>query len=254
MRRPCQPPLARTRLSCVHRVSASPRAPPLAVVPNTTIQPLRPASPSRPPDGAWDAPLRRLASALCRVDTFYDSMGGIVGYQLKSLQLITEAAASSEAAAAAAAAECAAADAMDACEGVAQRPEEHAAGEAQVGTGGVLRGRRRASPATCKGWRPVEPLSPPSAAPACTVPTPPPRSPLAPPAQVRYHVPPALDLAGEAGRRVGVRAAANGIMSLPFMAEILPVGGAARPQPRAPASCLCACSVSGRACLIGLFC
>lgn len=44
-------------------------------------------------------------------------------------------------------------------------------------------------------------------------------------AEVRYHVPPALDLAGEAGRRVGARAAAAGILSLPYMAEILPVGG-----------------------------
>jgi hypothetical protein len=45
------------------------------------------------------------------------------------------------------------------------------------------------------------------------------------PAAARFHVPPALDLAGEGGRRVGARAAAQGIMSLPFMAEILPVGG-----------------------------
>ena len=44
--------------------------------------------------------------------------------------------------------------------------------------------------------------------------------------RVTYHVPPALDLAGEGGRRVGARAAAAGILSMPFMAEVLPVGGA----------------------------
>lgn len=43
--------------------------------------------------------------------------------------------------------------------------------------------------------------------------------------QVRYLVPPAINLTGEAGRRAGTRAAAQGIMALPFMAEILPAGG-----------------------------
>lgn len=41
-----------------------------------------------------------------------------------------------------------------------------------------------------------------------------------------YHVPRALDLAGEDGREVGQRTAAAGLMALPRMAEIYPVGGA----------------------------
>jgi hypothetical protein len=42
---------------------------------------------------------------------------------------------------------------------------------------------------------------------------------------VSYHVPQALDLAGEGGREVGARTAAAGLAALPRMAEILPLGG-----------------------------
>jgi hypothetical protein len=45
-------------------------------------------------------------------------------------------------------------------------------------------------------------------------------------AHVTYHVPPGLDLAGEAGSQLGVRAAAQGLLAMPYLSEILPVGGA----------------------------
>ena len=41
--------------------------------------------------------LRRLAAALLRVDTFYDSLGGLAGYQLRCLELCAAAAAEDEA-------------------------------------------------------------------------------------------------------------------------------------------------------------
>ncbi|KAI8474308.1 MAG: hypothetical protein J3K34DRAFT_465788 [Monoraphidium minutum] len=149
---------------------------------------------SLPPPGgggpaAWAPHLRRLAGALERVEAFYDSMGGILGYQLKSLQLI--AANSAEAAAAAA---------------------NNAAGSAACGAAAAA-----ARPGGADALAAFEGAPPPEAHSA-------PRAGGA--AEVRYHVPPALDLAGEGGRRVGVRAAAAGIQALPFLAEILPVGGA----------------------------
>jgi hypothetical protein len=98
------------------------------------------------------------------VDTFYDSMGGLIGYQLKSLQLITAAKAS------------AATTAATPAEG------RHS------GTNGTA----------------VEDEQ----------------------AQVTYHVPPGVDLAGEAGSNTGVKAAAQGLLSLPYLSTILPVGGA----------------------------
>lgn len=42
---------------------------------------------------------------------------------------------------------------------------------------------------------------------------------------MQYHVPHALDLAGENGRELGEQAASQGLMALPRMAEIYPVGG-----------------------------
>lgn len=104
-------------------------------------------------------------------------MGGLIGYQLKSLQLIIANTSSEGNDAPGVTRE--AGDARDAFEGLQQVERD----------GG-------ASPVHCAGD-----------------------------AEVRYHVPPALDLAGEGGRRVGARAAAHGILAMPFMAEILPVGG-----------------------------
>jgi hypothetical protein len=43
---------------------------------------------------------------------------------------------------------------------------------------------------------------------------------------VTYHVPPGVDLAGEAGSDTGVKAAAQGLLALPYLSTILPVGGA----------------------------
>jgi len=122
-----------------------------------------------PVDGCWVTALHKLASALTRVDHFYDSMGGLVGYQLKSIQLIIGASATSDDSAAAG--------------------DDSAASSSNPGVSDGAAARADGA------------------------------------AEVQYHVPPALDLAGEAGRRVGARAASHGILALPFMAEILPVGG-----------------------------
>jgi hypothetical protein len=117
-------------------------------------------------DGHWEGPLTSLAETLSRVATFYDSMGGLIGYQLKSLQLITAAKAS-------------------------------AATTAAGGCGGSRHG-------SGSDGSPVEDEQ----------------------AHVTYHVPPGVDLAGESGRDTGVRAAAQGLLSLPYLSTILPVGGA----------------------------
>jgi hypothetical protein len=103
------------------------------------------------------------------VDTFYDSMGGLVGYQLKSLQLITAAKATAAATAASSAASAGRQGAAAGSDGSAVEDEQ---------------------------------------------------------AHVTYHVPPGLDLAGEAGSDTGVKAAAQGLLSLPYLSTILPVGGA----------------------------
>jgi hypothetical protein len=135
--------------------------------------------PSSPTGREQLAPaLARLAGALCRVDTFYDSMGGLVGYQLKSLELIL----SAEAAAAGAAAAAAPSHHNSSSSAQQQGPAAgDEAAQAQAAEG---------SPSAC------------------------------------YHVPPGLDLAGEAGRQLGQRAAAEGLLAMPYLAEILPVGGA----------------------------
>jgi hypothetical protein len=125
-----------------------------------------------PADGNWSQPLSTLAQSLCRVETFYDSMGGLIGYQLKSLQLIL--AAHNSAAAAAADATAAAAEAAN--NSVDGSPVSNGLEDKQ--------------------------------------------------AHVTYHVPPGLDLAGEEGRQLGVRAAAQGLLAMPYLSEILPVGGA----------------------------
>lgn len=136
--------------------------------------------PSSPTGREQLAPaLARLAGALCRVDTFYDSMGGLVGYQLKSLELILSAEAAAAGAAAAAA------------------PSHHNSSSSSAQQQGPAAGDEAAQAQAAEGS--------PS---AC------------------YHVPPGLDLAGEAGRQLGQRAAAEGLLAMPYLAEILPVGGA----------------------------
>ncbi|KAF8056255.1 UGP3 [Scenedesmus sp. PABB004] len=122
-----------------------------------------------PADGGWARPLEALAEKLCRVEQFYDSMGGLAGYQLKSLQLILGGSAS-------------------AADGGANGASSDAAGSDAVGSGAAS-SSDAASP-------------------------------------VRYHVPPGLDLAGEDGAALGARAAAQGLLALPYLCEVLPVGGA----------------------------
>jgi hypothetical protein len=141
--------------------------------------PLPPAT-----DGCWAAPLQRLAAALERVETFYDSMGGLVGYQLKSLQLII-------------------ANTKDSISDLEPNNGAGAGSSMEASSSGGSSSSSSSSSSVDSGS---------GVAPAGGK-------------DVTYHVPPALDLAGEGGRRVGARAAAQGIMSLPFMAEILPVGG-----------------------------
>ncbi len=148
----------------------------------------RDPSTNQPPDDDWLTPLRKLAAALVRVEQFYDSMGGLIGYQLKSTRLIVANAA---------------ADGANA--------NATASGAADGGSSSATSSSSSSSSSSAPAAQPQG-------------------------GEVRYHVPPALDLAGEAGRRVGARAAAQGILSLPFMAEILPVGGA-----RALLGCLCLC-------------
>lgn len=113
-----------------------------------------------------------LAEALHRVEVFYDSMGGIIGYQLNSLQLITAAKASAAATAATAAA--------------ATTSSSHTDSTSTNSSNAVEDEQ----------------------------------------AHVTYHVPPGLDLAGEAGGDLGVKAAAQGLLALPYLSSILPVGGA----------------------------
>nr|AAY31019.1 low photochemical bleaching 1 protein [Chlamydomonas reinhardtii] len=125
--------------------------------------------------------LSDLAARLARVETFYDSVGGLLGYQLKSLELIVEglqdktARAKEQQRAAEVAAAASAASVAESIDVVAAD-----------GTTGAERRRP----------------------------------------QVAFHVPKGIDLAGEEGAQVGVSAAAQGLASLPFLAEIYPVGGA----------------------------
>lgn len=124
-------------------------------------------------DGDWTRSLSALASALCRVETFYDSMGGLVGYQLKSLQLIISG------------------------------NNSAAASAVSANTNNT----NNTSPASTDASSSSNSLEDEQA-------------------HVTYHVPPGLDLAGEEGRQLGVRAAAQGLLAMPYLSEILPVGGA----------------------------
>ncbi|GIL74006.1 hypothetical protein Vretimale_5061 [Volvox reticuliferus] len=131
-----------------------------------------PAAALRPPEALLPL-LASLAARLARVEHFYDSVGGLLGYQLKSLQLIV-------------------AGMQD--KGTRNRQHEQHAAAAE----------KTASNATGT----VAAAAPP------------------PPPKISFHVPRGMDLAGEEGSGVGVAAAAQGLASLPFMAEIYPVGGA----------------------------
>jgi hypothetical protein len=130
-------------------------------------------------DGQWQGLLSLLASRLCRVEAFYDSMGGLPGYQLKSLQLILAGNSSAQ----------------------EQQQQQHAAAAVHntaAAAEGALQDQQQQQQ---EGLEDTQ-------------------------AHVTYHVPPGLDLAGEAGSQLGVRAAAQGLLAMPYLSEILPVGGA----------------------------
>ncbi|WIA22182.1 hypothetical protein OEZ85_004516 [Tetradesmus obliquus] len=128
-----------------------------------------------PADGKWQGPLALLASRLCRVEAFYDSMGGLPGYQLKSLQLILAGNSSAQ---------------------QQQQQQQALDAAAALATGSHTQQQQQQ-----EGLEDAQ-------------------------AHVTYHVPPGLDLAGEAGSELGVRAAAQGLLAMPYLSEILPVGGA----------------------------
>ncbi|GLI61415.1 hypothetical protein VaNZ11_003610 [Volvox africanus] len=129
-----------------------------------------PSAPARSPEALLPH-LTSLAARLARVDQFYDSVGGLLGYQLKSLQLIVAG--------------------MQDKSARNKENEQHTAGAADTAASDAA----------------ANPVAP-------------------PPTQISFRVPPGMDLAGEEGSGVGVAAAAQGLASLPFMAEIYPVGGA----------------------------
>ncbi|GIL54243.1 hypothetical protein Vafri_9817 [Volvox africanus] len=129
-----------------------------------------PSAPLRAPEALLPH-LTSLAARLARVDQFYDSVGGLLGYQLKSLQLIVAG--------------------MQDKSARSKQHEQHAAGAEETAAADAA----------------ANPAAP-------------------PPPQISFRVPRGMDLAGEEGSGVGVAAAAQGLASLPFMAEIYPVGGA----------------------------
>lgn len=148
--------------------------------------------------------LHRLATGLLRVEQFYNSIGGLVGYQLKSLQLIaagTQARNTNELHAQSAAAH--------------QSPmssfESPAASLASFSSDSL------ASLSTMSVDDTLEPVT---------------HTPCQPSGQgdgqvqTSFHVPRGLDLAGEAGSGVGMHAALQGLAAMPQLAEIYPVGGA----------------------------
>lgn len=103
-------------------------------------------------------------------------MGGLAGYQLKSLTLILEA------------------------NDAAAEAEAEAAAQAAVPSNG--NGAAAAEAAAAGRLEDAQ-------------------------SHVTYHVPPGLDLTDpESGAAAGQRAAAQGLLALPFLAEVLPVGGA----------------------------
>ena len=212
--------------------------------------------------------LQRLATALCRVDSFYDSMGGLVGYQLKSIELIL--AGSAEAAAAAAATAAAEeqrkahvrspshllmrkatngrANGVTAAAAAGRNGNgKHAVvkvdlSSAAAAGGGSKNGKSRAKGAaaaevgTASNGSAYTSSSSAAATAAAAVAAAAARPAEASAAedgagipgsavQTAYHVPPCLDLAGPGGRQLGIKAAAQGILAMPHMAEILPVGG-----------------------------
>jgi hypothetical protein len=113
--------------------------------------------------------LRALASSLLPVEQFYDSIGGVMGYQCRSLQLIV-------------------------------------AGTAAVTASNVQQHHNQPQPSQPSQQQQQQEE--------------------AAEESVSYHVPKALDLAGEEGREVGMRVALAGLLALPQQAEIYPLGGA----------------------------
>ena len=134
--------------------------------------------------------LERLVASLLRVEQFYDSIGGVVGYQLKSLQLIAAGMHQLQA------------HAQHASDAVLQ-PASSATSLSSVSSLSSL----DSPSAACQGPAAVhEGVT-----------------------STSFHVPRGLDLAGEAGSEVGVHAALQGLSAMPQMAEIYPVGGKAMP-------------------------
>jgi hypothetical protein len=124
------------------------------------------------------------------VDTFYDSMGGLVGYQLKSLELILSAEAAAAAAPSHPSPTMSGGPQPTSSSSSSSSSAQHQGLVGEPGAQATPAQQAEGSPAAC------------------------------------YHVPPGLDLAGEAGRQLGQRAAAEGLLAMPYLAEILPVGGA----------------------------
>ncbi|KAJ9518576.1 hypothetical protein QJQ45_018602 [Haematococcus lacustris] len=156
-------------------------------------------------------PLLHLAQGLQRVDQFYNSIGGLLGYQAKSLTLIIESTVAQQA---------------------SPQPllsaERHTASSSSPSRSPSLSISSSSLPSP--GSSPsISPSSSSSSLPALLSSS---SSSSLPSAsapgeqQVLYHVPRALDLAGEGGRQVGQRMAAHGLLAMPSMAEIYPVGGA----------------------------
>ncbi|KAF6262593.1 nucleotide-diphospho-sugar transferase [Scenedesmus sp. NREL 46B-D3] len=126
------------------------------------------------------------ASRLCRVEAFYDSMGGLPGYQLKSLQLILGGNSSAQ-------------DQQQQQQQAHQQQNQQAAASRDASS--HQQQQQQQQQQQPEGLEDSK-------------------------ARVTYHVPPGLDLAGEAGSLLGVRAAAQGLLAMPYLSEILPVGGA----------------------------
>lgn len=100
--------------------------------------------------------LQKLCRSLQRVESFYDSIGGLVGYQLKCLEMILAAA----------------------------EPQKE---EVETPVAGAV-------------------------------------------VATTFHMPQGLNIAGIQNRRATACAAATGLEALPYMAEILPLGGEESPQ------------------------
>jgi hypothetical protein len=168
-------------------ISSFPRAPQHHVSSYALTNSFCPADQSTIDPSQVKSQLVSLANYLLRIEHFYDSIGGIVGYQAKSVSLIVAGTA----------------ELRD-----AQRARQHqGSNNSQHGSNLV---HAPSAPSESLTWQ--EPGASHSLQEGEV-------------AELRYHVPRALDLAGEGGREVGQRVAAAGLAALPRMAEIYPVGG-----------------------------